>query len=114
MQKEQIDTLKKLTGSDFEFVPANKNEYGIRYYEHKCRTDDEFQDIAGRFNDYNFDNESSSLIYRCIEHPDKTCSMIVLENDLDAKRYDSILYKRITDLEELKPIGKLHGNDVRL
>ena len=108
MQQEQLNALKDITGVDFKFVPANKNKFGIKYYEYKCNTDTEYWDITGLL------NEHDTIIYRCIEHPDKKCSVIILENKLDAKRYDNISEKHISNTDELKPIGKINGNDVFL
>ncbi len=113
-QQTQLETLHRWSGVDFKFVQTNENKFGLRYYEHKCKSDDEYQSIAERFNDYNFCN-ADGFIYRCLEHDDHTCSIIVLENELDTKKYDNItMYNRITDLSELQPIGKLGENDVFL
>lgn len=111
-QQIQLKTLHNLTDVDFRFVQTNENQFGLMYYEHKCKSDDEYQSIAERFNDYNFCN-ADGFIYRCLEHDDHTCSIIVLENELDTKKYDNVtMYNRITDLSELQSIGKLGENDV--
>lgn len=108
MQKDQLSILQTISGADFEFVSANKNPFGIKYYEHKCKDFTEYQDIAGQF------NEVGNIVYRCLNYPDKTFSIIVLENEMDASRYDSVDYNRILDIKELQPIGKINGNDVFL
>lgn len=108
MQKDQLSILQTISGADFEFVSANKNPFGIKYYEHKCKDFTEYQDIAGQF------NEVGNIVYRCLNYPDKTFSIIVLENEMDASRYDSVDYNRISDIKELQPIGKINGNDVFL
>ena len=46
MQQRQLKKLSHMTGVDFNFVPANKNQFGIKYYEHKCLDDDEYFKIA--------------------------------------------------------------------
>ena len=107
MQQEQLKVLSDISGgAEFKFVPADKNKFGIKYYEHKCKTDDEYFDVSGRLSYYD------DIVYRCIEYPDKTASVIVLENKLDATKYDNIRENRIDDLGDLKPIGKINGNDV--
>ncbi|MCQ2571598.1 MAG: hypothetical protein MJ165_01170 [Alphaproteobacteria bacterium] len=108
MQKDQLSILQTISGAEFEFVSANKNPFGIKYYEHKCKDFTEYQDIAGQF------NEVGNIVYRCLNYPDKTFSIIVLENEMDAFRYDSVDYNRISDIKELQPIGKINGNDVFL
>lgn len=108
MQKSQLDTLKQISGADFVFVPANKNAYGVKYYEHKCVSDSEYQSIAGEFNQY------PDMFYSCLEHSDGSCSIIVLENELDAQRVNSLSYGYVSNATALQPIGKLNGNDVYL
>ena len=107
MQQEQLNVLKNLSGADFKFVPADKNKFGIKYYEYKCDTDTKYWDISGLFNQNN-------IVYRCIEHDDGLPSIIVLENELDGIRYDVVRDSKILNLEMLKPIGKLNNNDIFL
>ena len=107
MQQEQLNVLKNLSGADFKFVPADKNKFGIKYYEYKCDTDTKYWDISGLFNQNN-------IVYRCIEHDDDLPSIIVLENELDGIRYDVVRDSKILNLEMLKPIGKLNNNDIFL
>lgn len=109
MQQEQLKVLKDLSGVDFKFVPTNKNEFGIKYYEYQCNNAAEYWDITGKLNQY------PEIVYRCIEHEDKNRpSVIVLENELDTTKYDNIIENKIIDPEMLKPIGKINGNDVFL
>lgn len=107
MQQEQLNILKNLSGADFKFVPADKNKFGIKYYEYKCDTDAKYWNISGGFNQNN-------IIYRCIEHNDGLPSIIVLENELDGMRYDIVNDGKISNIETLKPIGKLNNNDIFL
>lgn len=108
MQQRQLEKLSQMTGVDFNFVPANKNQFGVKYYEHRCLNDDEYFKIAGDLNQY------ENVIYTCLEYPDGTSSIVVLQNNLDKKRLENILWGRVGDLEQTKPIGKIHGNDVFL
>lgn len=108
MQQRQLEKLSQMTGVDFNFVPANKNQFGVKYYEHRCLNDDEYFKIAGDLNQY------ENVIYTCLEYPDGTSSIVVLQNNLDKKRLENILWGRVCDLEQTKPIGKIHGNDVFL
>lgn len=108
MQQRQLEKLSQMTGVDFNFVPANKNQFGVKYYEHRCLNDDEYFKIAGDLNQY------ENVIYTCLEYPDGTFSIVVLQNNLDKKRLENILWGRVGDLEQTKPIGKIHGNDVFL
>ncbi len=108
MQQRQLKKLNHMTGVDFNFISANKNQFGIKYYEHKCLNDDEYFKIAGDLNQY------ENINYTCLEHSDGTCSIVVLQNTLDKKRIENILWGRVGDLEQTKPIGKIHGNDVFL
>ncbi len=108
MQQRQLEKLSQMTGVDFNFVPANKNQFGVKYYEHRCLNDDEYFKIAGDLNQY------ENVIYTCLEYPDGTSSIVVLQNNLDKKRLENILWGQVGDLEQTKPIGKIHGNDVFL
>lgn len=108
IQQRQLQTLSHITDADFNFVPANKNQFGIKYYEHKCSSDEEYHKIAGNLNQYD------NVFYSCLEHSDGTCSIVVLQNHLDKKRFESISWDRVDDLDQIKPIGKIHGNDVFL
>lgn len=108
MQHEQLEILKYISGVNFNFVPLNQNNFNIKYYEHKCTNDEEYQEIAGRL------NEHAGIVYRCLEYPDKSASVIVLESESDAKRFDSIVFNGISNKDDLKPIGKINGNNVLL
>ena len=107
MQQEQLNILKNLSGVDFKFITPKENRFGIKYYEYKCNTDAEYWDITGKLNQY------PEIIYRCIENS-QTPSVIVLENELDAAKYDNITENRIADSVSLEPIGKIHGKDIFL
>lgn len=108
VQKKQLRTLKSMTGHDFNFVPATQNKFGIKYYEHVCKTDAEYHDIASTFNQYD------GMIYTAQEHDDGTCSIIVLESLSDKQQAENITYGYVNETNKPKPIGKLHGNDVFL
>ena len=108
MQSNQLKTLNEITGVNFHFVSADNNNFGVKYYEHKCPNNDEYFKIAGDLNQY------ENINYTCLEHSDGTSSIVVLQNNLDKKRLENILWGRVDDLEQTKPIGKIHGNDVFL
>lgn len=108
MQQTQLDTLRNLTGVDFAFIPQNKNKFGVKYYEHKCNTDAEYHKIAGQLNQY------EDILYTCVEHPDNTCSIVITENQIDQARIEAVTFGKVKDNNELKPIGKLNGNDIFL
>lgn len=107
MQQEQLKVLKDISGVDFKFIPANENKFNIKYYEYKCNTDAEYWDITGQLNQY------PEIIYRCVENS-QTPSVIVLETELDATRYDIISENKIADSASLKPIGTIKENNVFL
>ena len=108
MQQRQLKKLSYITGANFNFVRANQNQFGIKYYEHKCVNGDEYFKIAGDLNQF------EDICYTCLEHSDGTSSIVVLQNNLDKKRLENILWGRVGDLEQTKPIGKIHSNDVFL
>ena len=108
MQQRQLKKLSLLTGAGFNFVPADKNRFGVKYYEHKCANDAEYHKIAGDLNQYD------NVFYSCLEYSDGTCSIVIFQNQLDKKRFENISWGRIDDLGQTKPIGKIHGNDVFL
>lgn len=58
-QQEQLNLLKKVTGAEFAFVSAKNSPWGVKYYEHKCATDEEYQEIAGKL------NEDDNIVYTC-------------------------------------------------
>ncbi len=108
MQQTQLKKLNRISGADFNFVPADKNKFGVKYYEHKCANDSEYHRIAGEL------NQRPNVIYTCLEYPDGNVSVIVLQNQLDKNRIENIMWGRVTDLTETQPIGKVHGNNVYL
>ena len=108
MQKTQLRILKSMTGHDFNFVPATQNKFGVKYYEYVCKNDAEYHNIAGAF------NQCENVFYTALEHNDGTCSIIVLENQFDKNHVENVSYGYVDDISKLKPIGKLHGNNVFL
>lgn len=108
MQQKQLKKLNRITDADFHFVPANKNQFGVKYYEHACANDEEFQRIAGDL------NQRQNVFYTCLEYPGGNISIAVVQNELDKNRIENIMWGRVPDLADTKPIGKIHGNDVYL
>lgn len=108
MQEKQLKKLNRITDADFHFVPANKNQFGVKHYEHTCANDEEFQRIAGEL------NQRQNVFYTCLEYPDDNISIAVVQNELDKNRIENIMWGRVPDLADTKPIGKIHGNDVYL
>lgn len=85
MQQIQLKKLNRISGADFNFVPADKNKFGVKYYEHKCADDSEYHRIAGEL------NQRPNVIYTCLEYPDGNVSVIVLQNQLDKNRIENIM-----------------------
>ena len=108
MQQRQLNKLKEITKQNFSFVPADKNMYGTKYYEYKCTNDAEFHEIAGILNQY------PNMFYTCIEHKDNTVSIAVLQNILDKKRIENIMWHKDCQASKVESIGKIHGNDIFL
>lgn len=108
IQQKQLKKLNRITDADFHFVPANKNQFGVKYYEHACANDEEFQRIAGDL------NQRQNVFYTCLEYPGGNISIAVVQNELDKNRIENIMWGRVPDLADTKPIGKIHGNDVYL
>ena len=108
IQQKQLKKLNRITDADFHFVPANKNKFGVKYYEHACANDEDFQRIAGDL------NQRQNVFYTCLEYPGDNISIAVVQNELDKNRIENIMWGRVPDLADTKPIGKIHGNDVYL
>ena len=82
MQQKQLKKLNRITGADFHFVPANKNQFGVKHYEHTCANDEEFQRIAGEL------NQRQNVFYTCLEYPGGNISIAVVQNELDKHRIE--------------------------
>ncbi len=106
-QQEQLNLLKKVTGAEFAFVSAKNSPWGVKYYEHKCATDEEYQEIAGKL------NEDDNIVYTCPSDVNEPPSIIILEDELSRNRVHSIREHDQT-LDAFKLPGKINGNDIFL
>ncbi|MBO5740283.1 MAG: hypothetical protein J6R52_04450 [Alphaproteobacteria bacterium] len=106
-QQEQLNLLKKITGAEFGFVSAKNSPWGVKYYEHKCATEEEYQKIAGRLNEYD------NIVYTCPSDENEKPAIIILEDELSYNRVNSIRAHGQT-LDSFKLPGKINGNDIFL